>query len=105
MSNLEENLARMDVAIVRRHVSGLYQDALSSFEMSVGHYDKDAKAYHYLALACLKVMGQVRKGVDAIETAIRLDPNNGWRPEGHYRDLASVAKGDYFLSSIGDLRF
>ncbi|HTS02933.1 MAG TPA: tetratricopeptide repeat protein, partial [Thermoanaerobaculia bacterium] len=43
---------------------------------AVNHYDKDAKAWHYLALACMRVVGQVRRGVEAIEAAIRLDPNN-----------------------------
>lgn len=55
---------------------GNFPEAISQFDLSVKHYEKDAKAQHYLALACMKVMGQVRRGVDAIETAIRLDPNN-----------------------------
>ena len=55
---------------------GNYPDAITQFELAVNHYDKDAKAYHHLALSCMKVVGQVRKGVEAIEAAIRLDANN-----------------------------
>lgn len=62
---------------VKSYKEGLFQEALSFFEMAVGHYDKDAKAYHYLALACIKVMGKGRRGVEAIEAAIKLDANNG----------------------------
>jgi curved DNA-binding protein CbpA len=61
---------------VKAYREGNFPDAIQQFELSVNHFDKDAKAWHYLALACMKVMGQVRKGVDAIESAIRLDSNN-----------------------------
>lgn len=53
-----------------------FSSALQAFDMSVNHYAGDAKAHHYLALSCLRVPGQVRKGVDAIEAAMKLDPNN-----------------------------
>lgn len=55
---------------------GNFPDAMAQFELACHHYDKDAKAWHYLALSCMKVVGQIRKGADAIEAAIRLDPNN-----------------------------
>ncbi len=55
---------------------GNFPDAMAQFELACHHYDKDAKAWHYLALSCMKVVGQLRKGADAIEAAIRLDPNN-----------------------------
>ena len=61
---------------VKSYREGNFPDAIQQFELSVNHYDKDAKAWHYLALACMKVVGQVRKGVDAIEAAIKLDSNN-----------------------------
>jgi curved DNA-binding protein CbpA len=61
---------------VKAYREGNFPEAISQFDLSVKHYEKDAKAQHYLALACMKVMGQVRRGVDAIETAIKLDPNN-----------------------------
>jgi curved DNA-binding protein CbpA len=61
---------------VKSYREGNFPDAILQFDLAVNHFDKDAKAYHYLALACMKVVGQVRKGVDAIEAAIKLDPNN-----------------------------
>ena len=61
---------------VKSYKEGNFPDAIQQFDMAVKHYDKDAKTLHYLAMACLKVVGQVRKGVDAIEAAIKLDPNN-----------------------------
>ena len=61
---------------VKSYREGNFPDAIQQFELSVNHFDKDAKAWHYLALSCMKVVGQVRKGVDAIESAIKLDPNN-----------------------------
>ena len=61
---------------VKAYREGNFADAITQFDLAVKHYDRDAKAYHYLALACMKVVGQVRRGVDAIEAAIRLDGNN-----------------------------
>jgi curved DNA-binding protein CbpA len=61
---------------VKSYREGNFPDAIVQFDLATKHYDKDAKAWHYLALSCMKVVGQVRKAVEAIETAIRLDPNN-----------------------------
>lgn len=61
---------------VKAYREGNFPDAITQFDLAVKHYDKDAKAFHYLALACMKVVGQVRRGVDAIEAAIKLDGNN-----------------------------
>jgi len=61
---------------VKAYKDGDFPQAVTEFDMSVRHYEKDAKAWHYLALACQKVVGQVRRGVEAIEEALRLDANN-----------------------------
>ncbi|HVO51159.1 MAG TPA: DnaJ domain-containing protein [Thermoanaerobaculia bacterium] len=61
---------------VKSYREGNFPDAITQFELAVHHFDRDAKAFHYLALASMKVVGQVRKGVDAIEAAIKLDANN-----------------------------
>ncbi len=61
---------------VKSYREGNFPDAIVQFDLAVNHYDRDAKAWHYLALACMKVVGQIRRGVDAIEAAIKLDPNN-----------------------------
>ena len=70
-------LARVYLAKgVKAYREGDFPEAMMHFDLAVNHYDKDAKAYHYLALSCMKVVGQLRRGVDAIEAAIRLDGNN-----------------------------
>lgn len=62
---------------VKAYKDGEFTEAVSMFDMAVQHYGKDAKTLHYLALACCKVPSQVRRGVDAIESALRLEPENG----------------------------
>ncbi|HUM02247.1 MAG TPA: DnaJ domain-containing protein [Thermoanaerobaculia bacterium] len=61
---------------VKAYKEGLFPQALEEFDLAVKHWDKDAKAFHFLALACQRVVGQVRRGIEAVENAIRLDPNN-----------------------------
>ena len=77
---------------VKAYREGNFPEAIVQFDLSVKHYDKDAKAFHYLALACMKVVGQVRRGVDAIEAAIRLDGNNALfhRDAGKLYSLAGL---------------
>jgi curved DNA-binding protein CbpA len=62
---------------VKAYKEGDFVQAVQNFDLSVQHWNKDAKALHYLALACLKVPGQARKGVDAIEIALKIEPLNG----------------------------
>ncbi len=62
---------------VKAYKEGDFVQAVQHFDLSVQHWNKDPKALHYLALACLKVPGQARKGVDAIELALKIDPLNG----------------------------
>lgn len=61
---------------VKSYREGNFPEAIAQFDLSVNHFGQDAKAWHYLALSCMKVVGQVRRGVEAIEAAIKLDPNN-----------------------------
>lgn len=61
---------------VKAYKEGLYPAALEEFDLAVKHWDKDPKAHQYLALCCQRVVGQTRRGIEAIEAAIRLDPNN-----------------------------
>ncbi len=61
---------------VKAYKEGDFATALEAFDMSVKHWDKDPKAHHYLALAAQKRPTQVRRGAEAIEAAIRLDPRN-----------------------------
>lgn len=63
---------------VKAYKEGKFPDALMLFDMSVKHYDQDSKAFHYLAMACLKVIPvNVRRGTEAIASAIRLESHNG----------------------------
>lgn len=62
---------------VKAYKDGDFPQAVSLFDMAVKHNAKDAKAMHYLGLACLKVPGQVRKGVEAVEAALKIEPHNG----------------------------
>ncbi len=66
---------------VKSYKEGLFPAALEEFDLAVKHWDKDPKAFQYLALCCLRVVGQTRRGIEAIEAAIRLDPNN---PKYHH---------------------
>ena len=63
---------------VKAYKEGNFPEALMLFDMSVKHHDQDPKAFHYLAMACLKVVPvNVRRGTEAIASAIRLEPHNG----------------------------
>ena len=73
-----QGVARVYVAKgVKAYREGDFVQALANFDMAVHHYGKDAKSLHYLALSCLKVPGKARRGVEAIEAALKLEPLNG----------------------------
>lgn len=61
---------------VKAYKEGDFVTAFDSFDMAVKHYDKDPKTLHYLGLAALKVPSRVRRGAEAIESAIKLEPHN-----------------------------
>ena len=62
---------------VKAYREGDLAGAFEQFDLSVHHWGKDAKALHYLALVCSRIQGKARRGVEAIEAALRLDPENG----------------------------
>ncbi len=62
---------------VKAYREGDLATAYQQFDMSVNHWAKDAKALHYLALVCSRIPGRARRGVEAIEAALKLDPENG----------------------------
>jgi curved DNA-binding protein CbpA len=73
-----QNVAKAYLAKgVKAYKEGDFPEAVLLFDMSVQHWNKDPKALHYLAMACQKVPEKVRKGVDAIEAALKIDPMNG----------------------------
>ena len=62
---------------VKAYKEGDFESAVMLFDMAVKHWDKDPKTLHYLAMACTHVPREARKGVTAIEAAIKLEPMNG----------------------------
>jgi len=64
---------------VKAYKESDFMQAIQLFDMAVKHYNKDPKSQHYLAMSCLKAPSpaNVRKGIEAIEAAIKLEPHNG----------------------------
>ena len=62
---------------VKAYREGDLATAFQQFDLSVHHWNKDAKALHYLALVCSRIPGKERRGVEAVEGALRLDGENG----------------------------
>jgi len=53
-----------------------FRSAYENFDMAVKHNPQDAKAFHYLALAAMRVPSMARQAVQAIETAVQREPVN-----------------------------
>ena len=51
--------------------------AYENFDMAVKHNPQDAKGFHYLALTARRAPSLMRQAVQAIETAVKLEPVNG----------------------------
>ena len=51
--------------------------AYENFDMAVKHNAADSKAFHYLALAAIRIPAYTRQAVQAIETAVQREPVNG----------------------------
>ena len=51
--------------------------AYENFDMAVKHNPNDAKAFHYLALAAIRIPAYTRQAVQAIESALQKEPMNG----------------------------
>lgn len=62
---------------VKAYREGDLVTAFREFDLAVRHFDRDAKACHYLALVCSRIPGKARRGVEAVEVALKLDPENG----------------------------
>jgi len=50
--------------------------AYENFDMAVKHNPADAKAFHYLALAAMRIPSYTRQAVQAIESALQREPVN-----------------------------
>jgi curved DNA-binding protein CbpA len=53
-----------------------FRSAYENFDMAVKHNANDAKAFHYLALAAVRIPAQLRQAVQAIESAVQREPVN-----------------------------
>ena len=53
-----------------------WKTAYENFDMAVKHNANDAKAFHYLGLAASRIPAYARQAVQAIESAVRLEPAN-----------------------------
>jgi curved DNA-binding protein CbpA len=61
---------------VKAYKDGDYVAARDNFDMATKHNPQDAKAWHYLSLACAKIPSSARLAVQAIETAVQKEPYN-----------------------------
>src|SRR5437667_3057139 len=61
---------------VKAYKDGDIKAAYENFDMAVKHNPNDAKAFHYLAIAAMKIPAYARQAVQAIETAVQREPVN-----------------------------
>jgi curved DNA-binding protein CbpA len=61
---------------VKAYKEGDWRAAYENFDMAVKHNAQDAKAFHYLALAAVRIPSYTRQAVQAIETAVQREPMN-----------------------------
>jgi curved DNA-binding protein CbpA len=61
---------------VKAFKEGDMRAAYENFDMAVKHNANDAKAFHYLALAAIRIPSYARQAVQAIETAVQREPVN-----------------------------
>lgn len=61
---------------VKAFKDGDMRTAYENFDMAVKHNPNDAKAFHYLALAAMRIPAYARQAVQAIETAVQKEPVN-----------------------------
>jgi curved DNA-binding protein CbpA len=61
---------------VKAYKEGDWRAAYENFDMAVKHNAQDTKAFHYLALAAVRIPSYTRQAVQAIETAVQREPMN-----------------------------
>jgi len=61
----------------KAYKDGDMRAAYENFDMAVKHNPADGKAFHYLALAAVRIPSYTRQAVQAIETAVQREPVNG----------------------------
>ena len=73
---------------IKAYREGDLRTAYENFDMAAKHNPTDGKAFHYLALAAHRIPGYVRQAVQAIETAVQLEPMNGV----YFKDAGLICK-------------
>ena len=61
---------------VKAYKEGDWRTAYENFDMAVKHNAQDGKAFHYLALAAVRIPAYTRQAVQAIESAVQREPMN-----------------------------
>ena len=61
---------------VKAYKEGNWSVAYEAFDLAAKHNPQDAKAFHYLSMAAARVPAYMRQAVQAIESAVRLEPMN-----------------------------
>ncbi len=61
---------------VKAYKEGNWSLAYEAFDLATKHNAHDAKAFQYLALAAARIPAYMRQAVQAIESALRLEPMN-----------------------------
>jgi curved DNA-binding protein CbpA len=73
---------------VKAYKENDFRKAYESFDLAAKHDQKDAKAWHYMAMAALKVPSMLRQALQAIETAVQLEPVN----PTYLKDAGKISK-------------
>jgi curved DNA-binding protein CbpA len=89
---------------VKAYKEGDWRAAYENFDMAVKHNAQDAKAFHYLALAAVRIPTYTRQAVQAIESAVQREPMNPLylKDAGQiYKRAGMVAKAErYFEEAL-----
>lgn len=80
VSSKTTDLASVGKAYLSKGVKAFRENdmraAYENFDMAVKHNPNDGKAFHYLALAAIRIPAYTRQAVQAIETAVQKEPHN-----------------------------
>ncbi|HEY0372691.1 MAG TPA: DnaJ domain-containing protein [Thermoanaerobaculia bacterium] len=61
---------------VKAYKEGNFSVAYEAFDLAAKHNPHDAKAFHYLSMAAAKIPAYTRQAVQAVESALRIEPMN-----------------------------
>jgi curved DNA-binding protein CbpA len=73
---------------VKAYKDADWRTAYENFDMAVKHNAQDAKSFHYLALAAVRIPAYTRQAVQAIESAVQREPMNAL----YLKDAGQISK-------------